>query len=61
MTMTKTYRQLTEEEKIKTYEEYQALCKLHREMVPFADFAEYDAEQKWLDLDFDADTLECLG
>lgn len=56
-----TYRQLTVEERIVTFERYQALCEEFDEYVPFSSFEEYDAEQEQLDLDFDADTLDCLG
>ena len=56
-----TYRQLTVAERIATFENYQALCEEYEEYTPFANFAEYDAEQEMLDFDFDADTLDCLG
>lgn len=61
MTIIKTYRELSVEEQRKTFDDYQDLCKLHPEMIPFTSFEEYDEEQRMLDLDFDADTLECLG
>lgn len=57
----KTYKQLTAEERMKTYENWQALCEADEDYTPFASFEEYDAEQEMLDLDFCADTLECLG
>ena len=56
-----TYRQLTVEERIATFERYQALCEADEDYTPFASFEEYDAEQEMLDFDFDADTLDCLG
>lgn len=59
--MEKTYRELTEEERQTTYANYQALCELHSEMIPFDSFESYDKEQMFLDLNFDAVTLECLG
>lgn len=57
----KTYKQLTAEERMKTYENWQALCEADEDYTPFASFEEYDAEQEMLDFDFDADTLDCLG
>lgn len=59
--MIKTYLELTEDEKRKTFENYQKLCEEDDSYVPFADFEDYDDEQRFLDLDFDAETLECLG
>lgn len=57
----KTYRELSAQEQRKTFDNYQSLCEQHPEMIPFASFEEYDKEQRDLDFDFDADTLECLG
>ena len=59
--MEKTYRELTAEEQRKTFDNYQALCEQHRELIPFASFEEYDKEQRFIDFTFDAETLECLG
>lgn len=54
----KTYRELTREERLITMENY------HR-AVPeedwFESFEEYDEENEFLDMEFDSDTLECLG
>lgn len=57
----KTYRELNADEQRKTFDNYQSLCEQHPELTPFTSFEEYDKEQRNLDLDFDADTLECLG
>lgn len=59
--MGKTYRELSAEEKRKTFDNYQGLCETHKEMIQFASFEEYDKEQHILNMEFDADTLECLG
>ena len=59
--MIKTYRELTLGERIKTYENYQKLCEEDPDIVPFNSFDDYDEEQRFLDFDFDADSLECLG
>ena len=59
--MAKTYRELSADEQRKTFDNYQSMCEQHPEMIPFASFEEYDKEQRDLDFDFDADTLECLG
>ena len=58
---TTTYRQLALEDRIATFEKYQALCEEYEEYVPFSSFEEYDAEQEMLNFEFDADTLDCLG
>ena len=57
----KTYRELSAEEQRKTFDNYQTLCEQHPELIPFASFEEYHNEQCILDMDFDANTLECLG
>ena len=57
----KSYRKLTLVERKKTFDNYQALCAEHSELIPFESFEQYDSEQEKLDLVFDADTLECLG
>lgn len=57
----KTYRELSADEQRKTFDNYQSMCGQHPEMIPFASFEEYDREQRFLDMTFDADTLECLG
>lgn len=57
----KSYRELSLEEKIKTYENYQNLCLEYSECIPYENFNEYDEEQNFLDMDFNENTLECLG
>lgn len=59
--MIKTYNELTKYERKKTFIAFQELCDLHPEIVPYDDFVEYDKEQSLLDMNFDAETLECLG
>lgn len=59
--MIKTYVELTMEERIQTFNNYQALCKEDINLIPCENFEEYDDEQIDLDFDFDAETLECLG
>lgn len=59
--MSKTYTELSEEQRKQTYKNYQELCKQDSNIIPFESWEEYDDEQKFIDLDFDENTLECLG
>lgn len=57
----KTYNELSQAEKKQTFENWQNFCIKENNDGQFESFADYDMEQKILDLDFDAETLECLG
>lgn len=59
--MTKTYNELTLEERIITFNNWQAMAEKDDALKPFEYFEDYDDEQRILDMDFDAETLECLG
>ena len=59
--MIKTYKELTKEERLKTFYNHQELCKTDVCVIPFEDFHDYDCEQMILNMEFDAKTLECLG
>lgn len=59
--MAKCYTDLTPAEQRQTYENYQHVCKMDENFVPFNSFEEYHKEQIFLEMAFDADTLECLG
>lgn len=59
--MIKTYRELIKEERLKTFSNYQEVCKRDVGIIPYEDFNEYDCEQMFLNMDFDTETLECLG
>ena len=56
----KHYGELTIGERLKTFENWQAIC-LEEDIPSYESFEEYDKEQLLLDLMFDAKTLECLG
>ena len=56
----KTYSELTMSERVKTFENWQAIC-LEEDIPPYENFEEYDKEQLLMDLTFDAKTLECIG
>ena len=57
----KTYTELTAEEKMITYKNFEKLCREDKNIIPYDSFEEYDKEQSFLDFDFDETTLECLG
>lgn len=57
----KTYRELTTEERVKTFNRYQDLCNINRCFEPYESFEDYNEEQVMYDFDFDCETLECLG
>lgn len=57
---TVTYRQLTPEQQKETYANFVKICK-EENYMSFGNFEEYHDEQLALDLDFDAETLECIG
>ena len=59
--MDKSYRELTLNEKIKTFNNYQELCKNDSDLIPYEDFKEYDEDNYFNNFDFDSDTLEFLG
>ena len=56
----KRYSELTMSERVKTFENWQAIC-MEEDIPPYESFDEYDKEQLLLDLTFDAKTLECIG
>ena len=57
----KSYSELSREERLITFENYQQLCREDDSYTAFDSFEEYDDEQMFIDMDFDAETLECLG
>lgn len=59
--MVKTYKELNTAERLETFVKHQEICKKDDCVLPYKDFAEYDHEQEILNMDFDEQTLECLG
>lgn len=58
----KSYKELTREERIVAYENHLKECEMYPdELEPFESFEEFDIEQEFLDMYWDAETLECLG
>jgi hypothetical protein len=57
---TLTYRELTPNQQRVTYQNFVRICK-QENYTAFGNFEEYHDEQIALDLDFDAETLECIG
>lgn len=58
---TLTYRQLSAAAQEETFVNWEVICLKHGYYDPEETFESYHEEQLLLDLNFDAETLECLG